>query len=75
MYNEMDTVIAKAKYTTSLPTLISDFYYWSVLTGLVFGEGISFYSSSGWNFFLKKLFEHGEGEREKRDTFPVSNKG
>ena len=47
MYNEVDTIIAKARYTTSLPTLISDFYYWSVLTGLVFGEGISFYSSSG----------------------------
>ena len=47
MYNGVDTIIAKARYTTSLPTLISDFYYWSVLTGLVFGEGISFYSSSG----------------------------
>ena len=47
MYNEVDTVIAKARYATSLPTLISDFYYWSVLTGSVFGEGISFYSSSG----------------------------
>ena len=43
MYNEVDTNIAKARYTTSLPTLISDFCYWSVLTGLVFGEGISFY--------------------------------
>ena len=45
MYNGVDTIIAKARYTTSLPTLISDFYYWSGLTGLVFGEGISFYPS------------------------------
>ena len=45
MYNDVDTIIAKARYTTSLPTLISNFCYWSVLTGLVFGEGISFYPS------------------------------
>ena len=67
MYNEMDTVIAKARYTTSLPTLISYFYYWSVLTGLVFGEGVyPFLHQVARIFFLKKLFEHGEGgKREK----------
>ena len=76
MYNEVNTIIAKARYTTSLPTLISDFYYWSVLTGLVFGKGISFYSSSGYNFsFKRNSLNMGRGEREKRDTFPVSNKG
>ena len=54
MYNEVDTIIAKARYTTSLPTLISDLYYWSVLAGSVFGEGISFSFIKWLEFFFFK---------------------
>ena len=56
IYNEMDTVIAKARYTTSLPTLISDFCYWSVLTGYgVWGGYILLFMKWLGFFFFKEI--------------------
>ena len=73
MYNEVDTIIAKARYTTLLSTLISDFCYWLVLTGLVFGEDISFYY---WlDFFFEEIVWTWGGRKERKGAlFPSAIK-
>ena len=77
MYNKVDTIIAKARYTLSLPTLICTTGLFSQVwcLGRVYPfihqvAKILFYRNKGGGGGASE----GGGEREKRDTFPVSKK-
>ena len=64
MYNKVDTIIAKARYALSLPTLICTTGLFSQVWCL--GRVYPFIHQ------VAKIFLQGGGE--KRDTFPVSKK-
>ena len=74
MYNKVDTIIAKARYALSLPTLICTTGLFSLVWCL--GRVYPFIHQVAKIFFTEMGGGGGEGGwgREKRDTFPVSKK-
>ena len=71
MYNKVDTIIAKARYALSLPTLICTTGLFSQVWCL--GRVYPFIHQVAKIFFTERGGGGGGGE-EKRDTFPVSKK-
>ena len=68
MYNKVDTIIAKARYALSLPTLICTTGLFSQVWCL--GRVYPFIHQVAKIFFT----EMGGGGGKKRDSFPVSKK-
>ena len=73
MYNKVDTIIAKARYALSLPTLICTTGLFSLVWCL--GRVYPFIHQVAKIFFTEMGGGGGaRGGGEKRDTFPVSKK-